>query len=165
MSNGITLGETTFIAPEQTLWDMRQAAKVASREGLPKMRYMIAYEEYYYGDYVGRILADRCEAMQEAMRFGDAVVGETDGAWRCAALWSLESRTGVLLHRVENKLLYAYIPLVTEETAQREHAITVALSTFAHEVGDAPIMLEKAIPAGQHKLSDILEILSEEMEV
>ena len=165
MTQRITSGETVFFAAEPTLWDMRQAAKLALRDDVQKIPFIVTDEIHYYSDFVERLFLDTKESMKNALELGEKIVGEKNGAWRCAALWSLENWSGVLLHRQGNKLLYAYIPLLTKETAELEHTISLALSQMAREVQDSPIMLEKSIPAGLHQLSELLEILSEEMEV
>lgn len=165
MRHRITSGETAFVSIEPRLWDMRHAAKAALRDNAAKTPFVVTDEIHYYSDFVERLFLDPKECGKSAMELGDKIVGEENGAWRCAALWSLDSGSGVLLHRQGNQLLYAYIPLVSRETAEREHALSIMLSQIANEARDTPIMLGKAIPAGLHRLSEVLEILSEEMEV
>ena len=165
MRQKITSGETAFCTPESCLWDMRQAAKAALLNDAPKQKFVVTYEEHYYGNILEQLLSDPQQCVENALILGDKIVGEQDGAWKCAALWSLSSWTGVLLHRHGEQLLYAYIPLLKKETAEREHELAMALGRLAKAAQDTPILLERPIAFGRHQLSDILETLSEGLEV
>jgi hypothetical protein len=165
MQKTITSGETVFVALERNVWDTRQAVKAAIRAGQPKQRFTVTYEEEYYWDFLNQVLDDPDGAMEEMLKLGDKVVGEEDDAWRCASFWSFGDDMGVLLHRDGDKLFCSCLPLMTTETAEREHAASVALGRLAQEANEMPVRLEKDIQEGMHKLSDILEIFSEAMDV
>lgn len=165
MRQNLTSGETVFFDRSEKLWDMRKAAKQALRDDAPKTRFVVTMVVDYYANMLEQLFLDAEESMENALELGEQIVGEEDGAWRCAALWSLNSGTGVLLHREGSKLYYAYIPLMTKEAAEWEHIISLSLSQLAKEAKDTPIQLERALPAGQHRLYELLEILSEEIEV
>ncbi len=162
----ITSGETTFFAPEPSLWNMRQATKIALRDDLPTVRFTVTCHDEYYLRGIDDMLFSPQELRKKALLLGEKITGEERDAWRCAALWQTNpSWSGILLHRQGNKLLCAHIPLMDKGRAEFEHEVALALSQIASEARDTPIMLEKAIPAGLHRLSEVLEILSEEMEV
>ena len=162
----ITNGEATFFAPEPSLWDMRQATKIAMRDGLPTIKFTVTCHDEYYLHGIDDLLYSTQELRKKALLLGDKITGDELDTWRCAALWQLDpSWSGVLLHRQGNKLLCAYIPLMDRKTAKFEHEVALALSQMAKEVRDMPVLLERGIPAGQHSLSEILDILSEGTEV
>jgi hypothetical protein len=165
MQKTITSGETVFVPLERTAWDTRQAVKAALRADQPMQRFTVTYEDDYYWVFLNQVLDDPDGAMEEMLKLGDKVVGEEDGAWRCASFWSLGDGMGVLLHRDGDRLYCSCLPLMTKETAEREHAASVALGRLAQEADDMPIRLENDIREGMHKLGDILEILSEAMDV
>lgn len=162
----ITSGETTFFAPEPSLWDMRQATKIALRDDLPTVRFTVTCHDEYYLRGIDDMLFSPQELRKKALLLGDKITGEERDAWRCAALWQMDpSWSGILLHRQGNKLLCAYIPLMDKGRAEFEHEVALALLQMAKEARDVPVLLEKNIPAGQHSLAGILDILSEGTEV
>lgn len=166
MLPGISGGEATFFAPEPSLWDMRQAMKIALRDDLPTIKFVVTCHDEYYLRGVDELLSGPQELRKKALMLGDKITGEEQDAWRCAALWQMDPLwSGILLHRQGNKLLCAYIPLIDKERAEFEHEVALALSQMAKEARDVPVLLEKGIPAGQHSLSEILDILSEGTEV
>jgi hypothetical protein len=166
MQPRITAGATVFVAPERSAWDTRQAVKAAIRMAQPKRRLTVTHDVDYYGVFLDQLLDDPGGVLETAFQLGDKIVGEEDGAWRCAAFWSLGGDgLGVLLHRDRDKLFFSCLPLMPEETAEQEHAVAVALGRLAREADGMPIRLEKDIREGMHKLTDILDVLAEGMEV
>ena len=134
MPEAIHEGETVFLKPEQNLWDMRQATKIAMRDGVPKKRFFITHEDYYYCTCLDDTLSSPHQLIETALALGEQIVGEVDGAWKCAALWSLEDWTGILLHRERDTLFCTYLPLIDKETADTEHNVSMALAVLAREV-------------------------------
>ena len=72
---------------------------------------------------------------------------------------------GVLLHLEEERLLGAYVPLVTEEIARKEHALSLSLATLAREAQSIFLLLERNLPSGKYQLSELLHILSEQLDI
>lgn len=163
----VITGEAVFLEEMEGLWDLRQSTKSALQDNVHSKRFVVKAEEDYYTDRSLEqllLIPEECKAY--ALELGDQIVGEENGAWRCAAIWSLESGMGVLMHREGTALYYAYLPIVAKEAAVREHTLSLALSRLAKEAGDdAMIRLESSISAGEYRLCELLETLSEEIEV
>ena len=161
----IQRGEVIFLPPEGCLWDMRQAAKQAARDGRPMQRFLVTYENFYYPQMLDQLLADEKELHTLALALGAKIVGKEGDSFRCAALWDTENGEGFLLRRESAELLCAFIPSITAEAAHAEHALSMKLATLANETPSTPVILEHNIKAGRHDLKELLHTLSEQMEI
>ena len=83
---------------------------------------------------------------------------------RCALLWE-QPGLGALLHKDGDHLCFAFYPPITYQLAKREHETAMRLSAIACEAENLSIQLDQAIRAGEHKLSEVLEYLSEQIDV
>lgn len=158
-------GDAVFTALEHSVWDVRQAAKQAVLAGNPIQGFVVTHEEQYYPRCLDQILSDESRLDEEVLALGENIVGNVGGRLRCAALWDMDGRDGILLHRDGNALLCAYIPVITQKAASTEHALALKLVALAEEVKDTPIHLDCDIPHGRWKLHKLLHYLSEQMEV
>ena len=160
----IPRGEAVFLPPERCLWDIRQASKHALLSGHRPQRFVVADETMYYPGALERVLASPDMIDETVQAYREAMRGEERGCLRCVYLW--ESRgEGVLLHLEEERLLSAYVPLVTEDIARGEHALSLSLATLAGEAQNIPVVLERELAPGRYQLSELLHLLSEQLDV
>ena len=160
----IPRGKAIFLPPERCLWDIRQASKHALLSGHKPQRFIVADEMMYYPGALELTLTspDMIEEAVEA--YSEAIRGEERGCLRCVYLWESPGE-GVLLHLEEERLLGAYVPLVTEEIARKEHALSLSLATLAREAQNMPLLLERELPSGRYQLSELLQVLSEQLDI
>lgn len=153
-------GYAIFTPPEEHLWDLRQAAKQALLEGCAAQSFIVTHEEMYYPNMLDRLLAHESEMEEVLLTFKADASGELDESLRCIMLWE-PSKEGMLLHLKDKQLLCAYVPLVTELSACKEHQLSLQLTALAEQAQNVPIVLTCSFPQGKHQLSDILHLLSE----
>lgn len=158
-------GEAIFLPPEFCLWDIRQAAKQAARDGQPAQRFIITCEDFYYPQMLDKLLSNTSELKSLAMALGNHIVGEHNGMLRCAALWDTEACEGLLLRREGTALRCAYIPGITDQAANQEHMLAMRLAKLADHMQDISVNLNHGIEAGRHDMHDLLHFLSEQMDV
>lgn len=160
----IPRGEAVFLPLERCLWDIRQASKHAFLSGRKPQRYVVADEMMYYPGALERVLISPNMIEETVQAYREAMLGQERGCFRCVYLWENWGE-GVLLHLEKERLLSAYVPLVTEEIARKEHALSLSLTTLAREAQNMPIVLERELPSGRHQLSELLHILSEQLDI
>ena len=159
-----TQGSAIFIAGIQSLWDIRQATKQALLDAPQVQRYVITREELYYPNALDLLLCDPQQLQEAAFQLADKITGTEDERLRCALLWERPYR-GVLLHRHGNALQLAFYPPLTFQQAEKEHDAAMRLSAMAFEAQDIMVRLDRAICSGEHRLSDVLESISEQMDI
>lgn len=162
-SDQIRQGKTAFYAPEPCLWDMRQAAKQAVLDKQPTRQFVVTHEEMYYPNMLDQLLFASNKLLEEAITFGDALIGHVDGCLRCALLWE-SGWQGFLLHREGSTLLCAYVPFITSRVAEKEHQLSIAMDALAVQAEDSSIVLDKPLKAGKYSLQELLHYLSEQMD-
>lgn len=160
----IPRGEAVFLPLERCLWDIRQASKHAFLSGHKPQRYVVADEMMYYPGALERVLISPNMIEETVQAYREAMLGQERGCFRCVYLWENWGE-GALLHLEKERLLSAYVPLVTEEIARKEHALSLSLTTLAREAQNMPIVLERELPSGRHQLSELLHILSEQLDI
>lgn len=157
-------GETIFVSEFHGLWDMRQEIKQAYLNGQEAKSYLISHEEMYYTNMLDQVLSDSEKLQDSISEILASMSGVESNRLRCALLWEQPGR-GVLLHKDGDHLCFAFYPPITYQIAKREHETAMRLSAIACEAENLSIQLDNAISAGEHKLSEVLEYLSEQIDV
>ena len=160
----IPRGEAVFLPPEYYLWDIRQASKHALLSGHKPQQFVVTDEMMYYPGALERVLTSPDMLEETVQTYREAMRGEEQGCFRCVYLWESPGE-GVLLHLEKEQLLSAYVPLVTEEITRKEHALSLSLATLAREAQNIPVVLERGLPSGRYQLSELLHVLSEQLEI
>ena len=156
-------GEAIFLPLERCLWDIRQASKHALLSGHKPQRFIVADEMMYYPGALDRTLTSPDMIKETLQTDREAMLGQERDCLRCVYLWE-HCGEGVLLHLEEERLLGAYVPLVTEEITRKEHALSLSLATLAREAQSMSLLLERELPSGRYQLSELLHILSEQLD-
>ena len=152
-------GSAIFLAPQYDMWTLRQATRRAILSGQAAQDFVVVESTMYYPTMLDNVLGFEIRRDSIAASYGDRIVGETDGGWRCALLYE-PGREGLLLHREGDRLLCAYVPVLTEQVIQKERALALALNRLADDAGNLPILYERYLCPGKYQLRELLHELA-----
>ena len=66
----------------------------------------------------------------------------------------------MLLHREGDRILCAYVPVLTEQVLQKERELAQALNRLADDAGNLPILYERYLCPGKYQLRELLHELA-----
>ena len=94
--------------------DLLRCATVRSLlAGASASRFIVTHEDYYLPGILDSILCDPGEFEDLLSELREKIIGSKKGAYRCAALWDWDRKSGLLLHQESRMTLCASLPLVT----------------------------------------------------
>ena len=157
-------GEACFLPPEGGLWSLRRATCRALHEGAEVLPFAVTREADYYPGVLDALLGDMEKLRHELRPYRDEMSGGEGEALRCVALWEMGRRTGALLHQSGDEIRAAFLPLLTVDAVAREREAARRLRALAQEAEDVPLQLERPIPPGVWRLSELLQGLSDRLD-
>ena len=143
---------------------LRRATVRSLLAGVSASRFIVTHEDDYLPGILDSILCDPGEFEDLLCELREKILGSKKGAYRCAALWDWDRRSGLLLHQESGMTLYAFLPLVTDEQARLEKELSGTISQLALRAGDTIIDLGRKPPTGKRKLADVLRYLAEQID-
>ena len=156
-------GSAIFLAPLYDMWTLRQATRSAILSGQAAQDFIVVESTMYYPTMLDNVLGFEIRRDSIAAGYGDRIVGETAGCWRCALLYE-PGREGLLLHREGDRLLCAYVPVMTEQVIQKERELAQALNRLADDAGNLPILYGRYLCPGKYQLRELLHELANSVE-
>lgn len=132
--------------------------------GASASRFVVTHEDDYLPGALDSILCDPDQLENLFTKLGKKITGRRYGAYRCAALWDWNRRSGLLMHQENEIALCAFLPLVTEEQARLEKELSLAISHLALRAGDTIVDLGWKPLSGKRKLGDVLKCLAEQID-
>lgn len=164
-------GEAVFLewygdpSPEaDNLWELRQQVKTMLLAGQKPRRFVVTEIVNFHLGMVNAMLGDM-HAMEEHLQtVQGSVSDETGGVFSGVALWDMNLSEGVLVHRSGVQWVVAALPIMDAEAAKRETQAATDLATLAIQSAGIPIRLDRVIEPGRYALSDLLDILSEQID-
>ena len=152
-------GSAIFLAPQYDMWTLRQATRRAILTGQAAQDFVVVESTMYYPNMLDNVLGFEVRRDSIAASYGDRIVGETAGCWRCALLYE-PGREGLLLHREGDRILCAYVPVLTEQVIQKERELAQALNRLADDAGNLPILYGRYLCPGKYQLRELLHELA-----
>ena len=132
--------------------------------GASASRFVVTHEDDYLPGVLDSILCDPGQLEILFTKLGKQITGRRYGAYRCAALWDWNRRSGLLIHQENEITLCAFLPLVTAEQARLENELSLAISQLALRAGDTIVDLGWKPQSGKRKLADVLNYLAEQVD-
>lgn len=156
-------GQTVFLTPAKSLWDLRQATKQAYLKEAEQEAYIVKREELYYADMPEQILGNEAPLREIIEEYRNDMTGTTDGKLNCVAILG-DSREGILLHLEGDILKCAYLPTISRQQAWEEHRLAIKLAMLADEAGNISICINHPAFSGRLPAKKLLHYLSKQME-
>lgn len=164
-------GEAVFLewygdpSPEaENLWELRQQVKTMLLAGQTPKRFVVTEVVNLRPGVVNAMLGDMCKMENHLQTVQGDVSDETDGVFSGVALWDMKMCEGALIHRSGAQWVVAALPIMDVEGAKREERAATDLATMAVQSAGIPIRLDKTIEPGRYALSDLLDMLSEQID-
>jgi len=132
--------------------------------GTSGSRFLITHEDDYLPGVLDSILCDPGQFENLICALGERIIGSYKGASRCAALWDWDKRSGLLIHKKNQTVLCAFLPLVSEAQARLEKQLTLEVSQLALRAGETIIDMGHNPITGKQKLSDILRYMAAQID-
>ena len=143
---------------------LRRSTVRSLTAGASASRFIVTHEDDYLPGVLDSILCDPGRVEKLLKELNEKIIGNRNGAYRCAALWDWDRRGGLLIHKEGTAILCAFIPLVTMEQARLEKELSLAISQLALRAGDTIVDLGWRPPSGKRKLADVLKYLAEQVD-
>lgn len=147
------------------LWELRQQTKTMLQMGTAPHRFMITEVINLSPGVVNLILGDIYAMAHHLGEVTGDVDGEVGGVFASVALWDTQLNEGILIHRSGVQWLVAALPIMNALAARREEQAAMDLDRLAKQTEGITIHLDKAIEPGRHSLSQLLDMLSEQIDV
>ena len=132
--------------------------------GASASRFVVTHEDDYLPGVLNSILCDPGQLENLLKELDKKIIGNRNGAYRCAALWDWDRKSGLLIHKKEETVLCAFLPLVTADQARLEKELSWTLSQLALRAGDTIVDLDWKSLSGKRKLADVLQCLAEQVD-
>ena len=132
--------------------------------GASASRFVVTHEDDYLPGALDSILCDPDQLENLFTKLGKKITGRRYGAYRCAALWDWDRRSGLLIHQESETTFCAFLPLVTVEQARLEKELSLVILQLALRAGDTIVDLGWKPQSGKRKLGDVLKCLAEQID-
>ena len=126
--------------------------------------FVVTHEDDYLPGVLDSFLCDPGQLENLLKELDEKIIGNRNGAYRCAALWNWERQSGLLIHKESTAILCAFLPLVTMEQARLEKELSWTISQLAIRAGDTIVDLGWKPLSGKWKLADVLQCLAEQVD-
>ena len=146
------------------LWELRQQTKTMLLAGQGPQRFVVTEVVNLRPGDVNAILGDMRTVASHLKIVQGNVSDEVDGVFSCVALWDMRLSEGALMHRSGVQWLVAALPIMDMGGAQREEQAATDLTTLAMKPTGISIRLNRTIEPVRYALSDLLDILSEQID-
>lgn len=143
---------------------LRRATVSSLLAGASASRFIVTHEDDYLPGILESILCNLGEFEDLLCELREKTIGSKRGAYRCAALWDWDRRSGLLLHQESGMTLCAFLPLVTADQARLEKELSGTISQLALRAGDTIIDLGRKPPTGKQKLAEVLQYLAKQID-
>lgn len=151
-----------FLPMPETFEELRKLTKQALLEENPVLPFVVTGEEEYFQDnFLYSAIDNPTKLLEEAAVREASIIGKTGNALRCMAMWSAESGTGVLVHMERDRLLCAYLPILTRQAAQYEISLAARLKRIAVMKGTEELDRRFCVSKGNWQVSDLLAKLAD----
>lgn len=163
-SNWEQNAKAIFLPIPNSLDAFRRSTVQKLLAGASASRFVVTHEDDYLPGVLDSILRDPGQLENLFIKLGKKITGSSYGAYRCAALWDWDRRSGLLMHQENEIALCAFLPLVTEEQARLEKELSLAISHLALRAGDTIVDLGWKPLSGKRRLADALKYLAEQID-
>lgn len=153
-----------FLPIPDSLDALRRSTIQKLLAGASASRFVVTHEDDYLPGVLDSILCDPDQLEKLFTKLGKKITGSRYGAYRCAALWDWNRRSGLLIHQESKITLCAFLPLVTVEQARLEKELSLAISQLALRAGDTIVDIGWKPLSGKRKLGDVLKCLAEQID-
>ena len=99
---------------------LRRSTVQSLLAGTSASRFFVTHEDDYFPGVLDSILSDPEQFENLVCALGEKIIGSYKGAYRCAALWDWDRRSGLLIHKKKETVLCASLPLVTADQSRLE---------------------------------------------
>lgn len=163
-SNWEQNAKAIFLPIPNSLDALRRSTVQKLLAGASASRFVVTHEDDYLPGALDSILCDPDQLENLFTKLGKKITGRRYGAYRCAALWDWDRRSGLLMHQENEIALCAFLPLVTVEQARLEKELSFEISQLALRVGETIVDLGWKPQSGKRKLGDVLKCLAEQID-
>ena len=141
-------GQAVFFPLDQGFWnllDLRKHTVRAMLTDAQTQEYYITDEEMYLPGVLDRLQEESKQWDKEIKDFDKKAAGTKNGAYRCIALWNGSYQEGILVHQEKERMLCAYLPVITAADAQRDQALIRQLEGLAFFARNTKVYLYNKI--------------------
>ena len=156
--------KAVFLPFPGSLDSLRRSTVRSLLAGVSESRFIVTYEDDYLPGVLNSIFCDPGQLENLLKELDEKIIGNRNGAYRCAALWDWERQSGLLIHQESTAILCAFLPLVTIEQARFEKELSWTISQLAIRAGDTIVDLGWKPQSGKRKLADVLNYLAEQVD-